>query len=122
MSTFEELMESNPPRLVVQFSRNPAGEETFTWGMVGNLQKMSLIGNVASAQHDLLAETYIAECPLPALVIVGGEPSHLFVDPDIPIDPLVGMLEVIKTYLVSALLASKLSGLVGPDGRPIQRT
>mgnify|MGYP001587427900 FL=1 len=50
---FTECMETNPPRLVVQYKHGHDGEEQFEWGIVGNMPLLSLIGRIFGIQADL---------------------------------------------------------------------
>lgn len=130
--TFAEFMATNPPRLVVQFRRDANGGESFDWGVVGNMPGMSIIGAVVRAQADLAEGKWIPGCESdpPALVIAWHGAEKRFehwVHRDIPVEPLVGMIEVVKTILVSCRIQEMAAaahtgagGILGPDGRPMR--
>lgn len=117
-------IEQNTPRLVVEFRRAANNEEQFKWGMIGKLPALSVIGYVTRVQAEL-AFRKPEECEQLALIIVWDEESRVFdycVHPDIPVDSLVGMLEMVKVKLVDARIATEMIqqqggvGLYGADG------
>ena len=122
-------IKQDTPRLVVEHQINDAGEDRFTWGVVGRMQIFSLIGFIVRVQSELIRHEADATSPNfdysgKALVIahVSGEFGY-FVHPDIPTDPLVGMLESIKlTFAASQVQpAPNKIDLFGADGRPMYR-
>ncbi len=132
MSKFSEAMLSNPPRLVVLYQRE-GGADRFQWGLVGSAPILTLVGYLVRVQAEILADRLFGsdeECDESALVVswdaANGEFSW-FVHPDIPVEPLAGMLELVKAYLVERQVregmlsqaAAMQTGLVGADGRPI---
>lgn len=128
MKDFAELIATNPPRIVVSFRRNHDGSEEFEWGIVGNVPVLTLIGHLVAVQRKLCADEYISECPESAFVMAwDDEEKELrhFISSDIPEEPLVGMLEVIKGVLVGSRLAQMAAAqqtrIMGPDGRPMRR-
>ena len=130
--TFEDVKAVNPPLLAIVFKRGPSGEELFEWGTVKYIPILSLIGAIVEAQRDLVSNEYIPECDRPAFVIAldetdqdGGHMIKWFTHPDIPIHPLVGVLEVIKSMLVDSRLAQVAGpvnrvSVLGPDGHPMR--
>lgn len=124
-----EVMKSNPPRLVVEY--DPASKN-FRWGVVGTIPVLTLIGGVVGAQQQLIGSSHsypINTCDQSALVITYGDETdtlECFVNTDIPTDPLVGMMEVVKTMLVNSRLAqmaaSNVSPIIGPNGHQIRRS
>lgn len=131
MSTFENSVKDDTPRLVVMFRRGPDGGEQFQWGVVGAMPILTLIGYIARIQSDLVNE--LAEernsCPHLALVVARTEGEVMplrtwdwWVHPDIPVDPLVGMLDTIKAALIDSRTAQQAlaqrTQLLGPDGKP----
>ena len=128
MSNFSEVMIGNPPRFVVLFQRGHDGSEEFRWGVLGNIPILTLIGYLVHVQADIVNDEWMPECDEPALVITWHEEDHSlrhFLHPDIPRDPLVGMLETIKGLLVNSRLAQHAAAqqtrLLGPDGQPMSR-
>ena len=127
MSNFAETMSADPPRLVVMFQRGHDGSEQFQWGVVGQMPILSLIGGIARAQISLADGGWMPECDddAKAFVIAWNkderELSH-FLHPEIPVEPLIGMLETIKAMLVGSRLgqhnAAQKVELLRPDGTP----
>jgi hypothetical protein len=120
---FAETMATNPPRMVVLFQRGHDGSEQFQWGVVGSIPILTLIGAIAQAQADLLGGDWMPECDKPALVITWvatDRTTYRFIHPDIPAEPLVGMLETIKSMLVASRMAQHAGAnrILGPDGKP----
>lgn len=106
MSKFTDTVTQETPRLVVKFKCED-GKEMFDWGVVGHIPLMSLIGAIVDVQTEITLEKWMEKCPEQALVIVWNELSHTFsyfVSDGIPVPPLVGMLEVIKTIIVATML------------------
>lgn len=128
MMKFEDLKQGTP-RLVVQHGRNAAGNHTFQWGVVGMIPIMWLVGIICRVQAELpLLEPGDERhrCPQDALCIAWDEEeqrAEWFVHPGIPTDPLVGMLEMVKTVMVGTQLARQQANqqlILGPDGRPVR--
>lgn len=126
MSNFAEVMADNPVRLVVEYQRQADGSDGFQWGIVGNVPIISLIGAISKVCHDLCVGEWSPDMDgtPPALVMVYDQRSREFTyfkHPDIPVDPLVGMLDVIKAMLVDSRLAQQHAAqkvpILGPDGR-----
>jgi hypothetical protein len=114
------------PRLVVMFHRNPDGSEHFQWGIVGSMPILTLIGAVGRVQIELEAVKLESPCSQLALVIAWDDVEcevHYFTHPDIPTDPLCGMLETIKAALVGTRVAQQRAAqlILGPDGVPVKR-
>ncbi len=130
MTTFAEAMATNPPRLVILFQRGGDGAEHFQWGTEKVMPALSLIGAIIRVQAELpLLEPGDErhDCNPSALVLAWDATTRTvqwFVNKDIPIEPLVGMLEVIKASLVGSRLAQHAAAqqmrIVGPDGQPIR--
>lgn len=129
MSNFSDAMQGNPPRMVVQFGLQPDGSETFQWGIVGDIPILSLIGHIVRVQADLVSGAWVPECNAPnqppSLVVAWHADSRSlqhYLSPDIPVDPLCGMLETIKAALVMSRMgqraAAHRTAILGPDGRP----
>lgn len=129
--TFADVVRTNPPRLVVmcQISEDRT-KQRFQWGLVGSVPILNLIGGIIRAQAELpLIEPADDRhsCPEPAFVLAWDDTArklNLFVSPDVPVDPLVGMLETIKTALVMSRYAQQAAShrvqVLGPDGTPMQ--
>lgn len=130
MSNFTEAMASNPPRLVVLFKRAENGSEQFQWGIVGSIPMISLIGAVVRVQVDLVSREWMPECDNdPSALVIAWDAEYrsasYYVSKDIPLDPLLGMLDCVRTALVGSRLGQQTAAqriepkhLYGPDGAP----
>ena len=132
MSDFAEVMQTDPPRMVVLWRRTEDGTDQFQWGVVGNIPLLSLVGAVIQIQSDMANQlvenserlTHHNECPEQAFVMAyDGQDFAWWVSRSIPMYPLVGMLETIKAALVGSrqgqrTVAEKV--ILGPDGNPIR--
>jgi hypothetical protein len=116
------------PHLAVIFKRGPDGGESFGWGATGNIPMLSLIGAITQAQHELPENRQYDDwqCSEPLFVIIWNQAERSldwFVHPDIPLDPLIGMLETIKLTLVQSWAAQQQMArqplVLGPDGSPV---
>lgn len=128
--TFDELIATDPPRLVVEFQRGPNGDEQFKWGIVGEMPLLTLISAVVRAQIDMVVEKGFVDdrCDASALVFVYDKEHRdfkCFSNYDIPLDSILGMLETIKAVLVGSRLAvqaqQQRSPIMGLDGKPLRR-
>lgn len=128
MTAFADLKQDTP-RLVVMFKLE-GDRELFQWGIVGNMPIMSLIGHIVRVQAELpLIEPGDArhDCPEQAMVLAWDAERRKFdwfVHRDAPVDPLMGMLETIKTGIIGAQSAQREASqqfVLGPDGRPARR-
>lgn len=115
-------IKQDTPHLVVMFRVGPDGGEQFQWGVVGKFRVMSAIGHIARVQSELINLSHEArDCPQLAFVMTLGEEFDWWVHRDIPVDPLVGMLETIKAAFVGGTHAQRSASdrvILGPDGRP----
>lgn len=127
MDDFSDIKQDTP-RLVVEFHRD-GDREVFKWGIVGAMPAVTLIGCVARVQMDLLtvpgtlAQSCCNLCPESALVIVWDEELKefdWFVHPDIPVNSLAGMLELVKTALIgmqaTRMAAQQRPNILSPNG------
>jgi hypothetical protein len=124
MSKFE--ITSDTPRLVVLYRIGEDGNEQFQWGVVGSIPLLSLIGAIVRAQNELQFREPL--CDEPAFVIVWDNEKRIAywkVNKDIPIEPLLGMLETIKATLVASRIgqqqAAQQTQILGPNGTPMRR-
>lgn len=120
MREFADVVKQNTPRLVVAYDG-----QVFKWGVVGSPPTLSIIGTIVRVQAELQFKS-ADECPERALVIAWEDGvSMWFLHPDIPVDSVTGMLEIIKTTMVAGMVAQQQQrsvihpGLLGPNGRPI---
>ncbi len=126
MSKFTETVTQETPRLVVMFQRD--GEnEMFSWGIVGKIPLLSLIGAIVETQVELFVVEWAEKCPESSLVIAYDEATRKFqwfIGPDIPTHPLVGMLDTIRITLATTHVARQQAAqqvVLGLDGRPFRR-
>lgn len=121
---FAELMQTNPPRMVVLFNRAPDGQEQFQWGMVGSIPILAMIGKIDEVKFHLHAGSFIPECEQCALIIAvepGGE-IVTYLNGDIPRLSLAGILDVARTVIINQFLANaNKSPVLGPNGMPLKR-
>lgn len=128
MSRFTDIVKSDTPRLVVALEG-----ESFRWGVVGNIPLLSLMGAVVRAQVKLDTGfvTNEPEMTPPALVIAWDDVERefrWFVHPDVPIEPLCAMLELIKATLGAQLFQANRQSQIqvpekqflGPNGLPLR--
>ena len=130
MSKYSMAMESNPPALVVNYRRGETHEQDqYQWGIRGKIPIAQLVGYVTRVQAEL-AFRNPESCDECACVVTFDPNTHKlqwFVDSSIPVDALVGTLEMVKQMLVSSQLAqiqqamqqAQQTGLIGPNGQPI---
>jgi len=129
MVDFDEVMKNDPPRMVVQCVKTHDGNERFQWGLSGLMPLLTLVGYITRAQAELAFRAPPA-CGDGLFVVVWDDATKTmsyWVDPAVPIDPLVGMLETIKIQLVTSsakqmappVITPKRS-LLGPDGNPMR--
>lgn len=129
-TNFAEAMANNPPRLVVMFRHGEDGSEQFQWGVVGSIPVLTLIGAITRVQAELplLEPGDLRRDTRESALVMAWDPAtriiDWFVHPDIPVDPLVGILETLKSALVDSRLAQQAAAqrtsIVGPDGKPIK--
>lgn len=124
MDKFEDVIATNPPCLVVSLKYQD-GVEVFDWGMGGASQipRLTALGAICRVQSEIHFKA-AKECPVSALVIVydlNTKKTDWFMNPSIPIDPLVGMLETIKYAIMNVERPkSQLPMIFGPDGNPVR--
>ncbi len=127
MSKFTETVKQDTPRLVVKFDRSDKGEERFSWGMLGKIPTLGVIGFLHRVQGDITFRNP-EHCDEQALVIAWDEEKKKFswfLNRKLPVDALIGMLETIKQSLVNvqmqSMMAAQQTGLVAANGQPITR-
>jgi hypothetical protein len=98
------------PRFEVRYVRDENGDDQFDWGVCGRIGFLELFSAIARTQLILLHEGNVPRCERSALVLEWtGSGYELSMHPDIPIEPLVGMLEIIKVgYANNSKAAVKL--------------
>lgn len=129
MSKFQQVMSKNPPHVFIKYD---AEKCTFAYGVVGKLPIAELIGYIVRVQAEL-AFRNPDKCDDSMCVVVFDPNTRKmcwFVDSCIPVDALVGTLELIKCTLVDSQMASMVqaaqqcqqTGLVDLSGKPILRS
>ena len=130
MSKYAQVLAKNPPRLVVQYKRKETRhKDEYAWGFVGTLSTSHLIVMIVRVQAEL-AFRNPDKADDPVLVMcydANKDKFEWFVDPSIPVDPLVGTLEVVKQFLLDNQIRTIMekaekavqTGLVDPAGKPI---
>lgn len=128
MSNFTDSVKQNTPRLVVQYHPNPDGKgEGFEWGISSGIPMPALLGHITRAQLEMTngsAEDH--DCPQPAFVVAwNGEKFDWWVYRSIPVDSIVGMLEIIKATLIAGRVGQQAVSnrvqLLMPDGTPFEK-
>lgn len=128
--TFTEAISTNPPRLVVMHRHNEDDTDNFQWGIMGSVPILTLIGAAALVQTELASKPQCtaSPCTEQALVILWSSVDgtmQWYVHQDIPLLPLIGMLETIKGALLMSRMgqriASQQTQVLGPDGSPMRR-
>ena len=121
-----------PPHLVVRFKLDANNDEQFEWGVTGGIPMMGLLGALCNAQVALSMGMHRQEGlkwhPGTFLLVWDADTRRfgLECDPDIPIEPIVGMIEVVKDTVKANIARSAQAQLamqrvlVGIDGRPIR--
>ena len=126
ISKFTNNVRQDTPRLVVMFGWAGDGSESFQWGIVGKIPLLTLLGCIVRVQGELSFRSP-DECDQMALVVTWNEQTRKcewYVHPDIPVDPLVGMLETIKEAILQSLLARRAANqkvVLGADGQPYRK-
>jgi hypothetical protein len=125
MITYTEAVQNNMSRLVIGYTR-VGSEDRFNWGVAGSCSVMSFIGALSCIHQRIVSSQSICSCEEQVLAIVVDNGKFLnFLGDNIPLEPLLGMLEVVKSCLVDACMANMQSGretgLVGVNGKPILR-
>lgn len=134
MDKLEEIIRTNPTisRLVVTYKKGGDGKDHFQWGICGAIPVAHLIGYIVRIQSDLMFRSP-EHCQASALAILYKEieaPDGVklacnhsmtyFVNRDIPVDPLLGMLETVKAALVGSRVGQSAVAqrvqVLGPDG------
>lgn len=125
---FADIVQDTP-RMVVVFERDDEGNERFRWGMVGSIPILTLIGYTARVQAELWFPPHRDHCcDERALVIAWDAVTRRFywwVNPGIPVDSLVGMLDAVKLQLHSGMAQKQQEAqpkILLPNGQPMPRT
>lgn len=109
MNKFQQIMAKNPPHVFIKYTRGETREQdTYTYSLKGQMPTAQLVGMLIRVQAELAFRN-----PEPCedgLWILTFNPNtgkmDWFVDTKIPVDALVGTIEIIKCTLVDAQVAS----------------
>ena len=119
MSKFQTAMSKQPPHVFVKYTRGESKDlDQYGYGVVGSIPIGQLVGFIVRVQAELAFRN-----PEPCddgLCVIAFDPATFklswFVDSKIPVDALVGILELIKCQL------NAQTGLVNSAGKPIIRS
>lgn len=113
MSKFSETVTESTPRLEVRYKLID-GNDQYEWGIVSNIPLLSLIGGITRSQVELHAcdrqPDQNNRCAESKFILAWYEEYKSFnwyVNPDIPTDSLIGMLETIKLAIVMSIQARR---------------
>lgn len=130
MSKYLNVMSKKPPHVFVKYERGEThAQDRYRYGVVGSMPIAQLIGYIIRVQAEL-AFRNPEPCDEDACVIAYNPETNKFqwfVNSRVPVDALVGSLELIKCQLVDSQMAAlalamqqrQQTGLIAPDGRPI---
>lgn len=132
MTKFLEAWVKSIPRVVVQWEKGATPDkDKYSTTLQGGMPVSQLVGFLTRVQSELMFRRP-DECDELALVVF-FDPATMkmswFVHPSVPVDPLIGTLEVLKATLVGNQLAdiakqqarAAQNGLVDQFGNPIAR-
>ena len=134
MSKYTETMKSNPPALCVVYTPGETRDkDQFQWGVRGGMPILQFVGYITRVQSELQFRNP-DECDDDnTMLVIAYNPTtgkmSWFVSPKIPVDALVGNLELIKSSYVMGQLEtlaqqaqkSAQTGILDQTGRPIVR-
>lgn len=132
MNKFQQVMAKNPPHVAIKYVRGETrDQDQYSYGVNGSMPLSQLVGFITRVQAELVFRNPEI-CDDDICVLAYDASTHRmqwFVDPKIPVDALVGTLEMIKCILVDSQIASMMeaaqrrvqTGLVGANGTPILR-
>jgi hypothetical protein len=128
MSKYAEALRKNLPRMQVTYTQGETRDkDIYAWGIHTGIPTDQLIGYIVRIQAELSFRNpdKADDCALVIFFDPATRKMSWFVDPIIPIDVLVGTLELIKTILIDTkigqMAAQSATGLIGIDGKPITR-
>ena len=129
MKKFNEVVSESTPRLVVTYSADSSGAESYQWGVVhgDRIPVLNLLGQINKVQLELASDVSYS-CPESALVIAWDSDSkefHWFIHLDIPELSIIGMLAASKSLIVEGQVTRRIASqkvqLFGADGNPLKR-
>lgn len=128
MSKYHNAMRENPARLVITYRKGETrDQDVYGWGIIGSMPIAQLIGFIIRVQAEL-AFRNPEPCEDSACVITWhNHKMQWFVNSAIPVDSLVGTLELAKATLVDNQLMTMMqaaqqasqTGLIDSAGKPI---
>lgn len=128
MSKYANFKRKDLPHVFVTYQAGPTREDDkFSYGVVGKIPISQLVGYIIRVQAEL-AFRNPEPCDDVACVITFNPQTNTmdwFVHKSIPVDALVGTLEIIKCSLldfqIAALTGAAQTGLVNSSGKPITK-
>lgn len=128
MSKYTTAMEGNPARLAITYKRGETREQDqYSWGIAGSMPIAHLIGFIVRVQAELAFRNPEPCDDMACVIVYKSGKLQWFVNSGIPIDPLVGTLELVKATLVDNQLMAMMqhaqqasqTGLIDSTGKPI---
>jgi len=126
MSTFKLELQNSSGHLVIAYEHT---KDSYTWKIVGKMPVAHLIGYIIRVQAELAFRNPDPCDPGVCAILFNTRTNKMcwFVDSKIPVDSLVGTLELVKAALVDHQLTqiaqaaqrSAQTSLIGADGKPI---
>lgn len=130
MSKFQQVMSKKPPHVVIKYTRGETRElDTYGYGVNGQMPLNQLVGFITRVQAELaFRNPDLCDDGL-CIIAWDGNKMQWFVDSKIPVDALVGTLELVKCILVDSQMSAIMeaaqtrvqTGLVAANGSPILR-
>lgn len=128
--SYSEAMKLATACVTVKYAKGPTREQDqYQWAINGRMPISKLVGFIVRVENELQFRDP-EPCDEVALVITQSPDGELewFTDKTIPVDELVGSLEMLKATLINSQLAALMAtkkeqptGLIDPTGRPITR-
>ena len=109
INDFAEKVTKDTPRIVVNYRLNNGNDE-FSWGVTNGVPVAAGIGALGRVQVELATYYHssyyatIKNCPDHCLVLVwdvATKECEFYLHPDLPVDGLIGTLEIIKVTMVT---------------------
>lgn len=118
MSKYKNMLEKDLPRLFITYEAGETRDkDKYAYGILGNIPISQLVGYIIRVQAEL-AFRNLEVCDDKQCVIMFDPRTHImswYVHKSIPVDALVGTLELVKCYLLDMQIAQ----LTGASKSPI---
>ena len=130
--SYQEAVAQQLPRVTIGYRQGEGGaRDQYTFNVGNGLPAPRLIGFITRVQAELVFKAVLPCEPATFAIVYDPRTGEMywFCDPVIPVDDLVGWLEILKQTFVNhemcRLMAEQTkkqqSGLFGPDGQIIRR-